>query len=47
MKVYMVLAGDAYDNAVIGIHATPEGAAAQEAIVGPEFSWVEEWEVQA
>jgi hypothetical protein len=46
MKVWMVMAGDAYDNTPIGIHATPEGAAAQEAL-DPEYSWVEEWEVRA
>ena len=46
MKVYMVLAGDAYDNTPIGIHATREGAEAQEAL-DPDYSWIEEWTVQA
>lgn len=46
MTVYMVLNGDAYDHAVIGIFATREGAEAKVAL-DPEWSWVEAMEVQA
>lgn len=46
MNVYMVLNGDAYDNVVLALHATREGAEAHAAL-DPEWSWVEEWQVRA